>query len=97
MELSIFLSAVPSSSPINITVKAVSSTELFISWQPPQQREQNGVITGYQILISLSNTSSFQARTYTVPANVNSLRVTGHTISKLEVVLGIDLVLIYIV
>ena len=59
----------------------VSSTELFILWQPPQQHEQNGIITGYQILISPSNTSS-QTRTYTVPADINSLRVTGDAISR---------------
>ena len=77
---SIFLCPVPSGSPINITLEAESSSELFISWQPPEQLKQNGIITGYRILISSSDTSS-QARAYTVPADINSLRVTGTMIS----------------
>lgn len=76
----IFLCPVPSGSPINITLETESSTELFISWQPPEQLQQNGIITGYQILITPSNTSS-QTRAYTVPADINSFRVTGKMIN----------------
>ncbi|XP_065110429.1 protein sidekick-1 isoform X1 [Paramisgurnus dabryanus] len=41
--------AAPSVSPQNIQVKAVSSSQLDVEWQPPPVETQNGNIQGYKI------------------------------------------------
>ena len=46
----------PSGPPRNITVWAVSSTSIEISWLPPAEEDQNGVIFGYKL--KLTNPSS---------------------------------------
>lgn len=43
---------VPSGPPRNITVWAVSSTSIQISWLPPPEEDQNGRIIGYKLLLN---------------------------------------------
>ena len=37
----------PSSPPTNFRIMATSSDSISVSWNPPPEGEQNGVITGY--------------------------------------------------
>ena len=41
----------PSGSPLDVTVTAVNSTALQLSWNPPLASQQNGVIRSYDIQI----------------------------------------------
>uniref|UniRef100_A0A0A9YF81 Fibronectin type-III domain-containing protein n=1 Tax=Lygus hesperus TaxID=30085 RepID=A0A0A9YF81_LYGHE len=43
------LSDVPSDSPSNVTVDAVSSSSVIVRWEPPPPEGCNGVITGYKL------------------------------------------------
>ena len=70
------LIVVPSGSPVNVTVRAVSSTSLLVSWQPPEQLEQNGIITGFKVQVQQSD-KLMQLREYDVTGDVNSYTVTG--------------------
>ena len=44
----IFL-AVPTGEPLNIITEPLSSTEIKVSWKPPDHNKQNGQIMGYKI------------------------------------------------
>ena len=44
--------AVPSGTPTNVRVVAVSSTSIRLTWDPPQPEDQNGVIQAYNIIIT---------------------------------------------
>ena len=48
-------SAAPSASPRNIIVQAISSTSIRVSWQPPSENDQNGIIIGYQLWVNSSS------------------------------------------
>lgn len=39
--------------PRKVRVEAINSTSLFVEWEPPLPKEQNGLIRGYQVCISL--------------------------------------------
>ncbi|XP_046680839.1 protein sidekick isoform X3 [Homalodisca vitripennis] len=41
--------AVPTGQPRGVVAEPVSSTEVRLRWQPPQQRDQNGDLLGYKI------------------------------------------------
>ena len=47
----IFQIPVPDSPPSNISVEVSSSTEVILSWQPPQFWDQNGPITYYSLIV----------------------------------------------
>jgi protein sidekick len=49
------LQAVPKHAPYNVTVRAMSSTELRVRWIPLQQSEWFGVPRGYNISFRISN------------------------------------------
>ena len=66
----------PSGAPLNVTVKAQSSTSILISWQPPETLEQNGIILSYDVEINSTSTSP-KARKYRFPSNTTSVTVTG--------------------
>ena len=70
------LIVVPSGSPVNVTVRAVSSTSLLVSWQPPEQLEQNGIITGFKVQVQQSD-KLMQLREYDVTGDVHSYTVIG--------------------
>lgn len=40
---------IPSGPPIHVTVEAVSSTQLRVTWQAPDRIMWNGELTGYNI------------------------------------------------
>ena len=43
------ISVLVPSEPRRLKVEAVNSTAILVQWQPPADREHNGVIRGYQI------------------------------------------------
>ena len=67
---------VPSGPPVNVTVKIESSTSIFISWQPPETLQQNGIITSYRIDVN-SVIDPSQLYTYNTTSDALSFNVTG--------------------
>ena len=43
---------VPSGTPTNVQVFAISSTSIRLRWDPPQLEDQNGIIQAYNITIT---------------------------------------------
>ncbi|KAG7176448.1 sidekick-like 1 [Homarus americanus] len=41
--------AVPTGNPKNVKTEALSSTEIKISWEPPEEQDKNGELLGYKI------------------------------------------------
>ena len=52
LALCIFLSTVPSGTPLDIVAQVNSSRVILVQWNPPQLQEQNGVIVGYKINVT---------------------------------------------
>ena len=77
-----FFLPVPSGPPVNVTVEAESSTDIFIAWQPPENLKQNGIIVGYKIQINPGDGTSL-IREHSVTADVTNLSVTGKRNDKL--------------
>uniref|UniRef100_A0A182RPJ4 Protein sidekick n=1 Tax=Anopheles funestus TaxID=62324 RepID=A0A182RPJ4_ANOFN len=50
--------AVPIGEPLNIEGKAISSTEVRLHWNPPQQNTQNGELLGYKIFYLVTDASA---------------------------------------
>ena len=68
-------STVPSSPPQNVMVTSVNPSSLRVSWQPPLEISQNGIITGYVISYTRVGTSDMTSEN--VPSR------TMFTISRL--------------
>ena len=47
----------PSAPPRNVDLQANSSTSIQVSWLPPADDDQNGIITGYQIRVNSTDTN----------------------------------------
>ena len=57
---------------MNVSADPLNATTLGITWQPPLLALQNGIITGYDVLVNETNTGSTQTiRT------INGLSVTA--------------------
>ena len=77
----------PSAPPTNVTLTAISSTQILVTWEEPSLSDKNGVITTYDISISPSNgliQVEATLRTYTF-RNLNhltnySVRVRARTL-----------------
>ena len=54
------INSVPSGEPTNVTIQVLSSTSILLKWEPPLFSEQNGVISGYTILVTLLQDGSVQ-------------------------------------
>ncbi|XP_041766363.1 protein sidekick isoform X3 [Anopheles merus] len=50
--------AVPIGEPLDIEGKAISSTEVSLRWNPPQQNTQNGELLGYKIFYLVTDSST---------------------------------------
>ena len=48
----VYMHAVPSGTPTNVQVVAISSTSIRLTWEPPHPEDQNGVIQSYNITIT---------------------------------------------
>ena len=51
--------SVPTAPPANLTVTAVTSRTVTLSWDPPPYEGQNGVIRQYMLTVNRSDTSFF--------------------------------------
>ena len=66
--------AVPSSAPVHLQGRAMNSRVIQVQWEPPPLVDQNGVIRGYIINISVAETgSSFQLTAGTNAVNISAL------------------------
>ena len=64
----------PSGPPLNVTTRAVNSTTIQVTWAPPAPEHQNGIITLYNINVTVSETkSNFILNTSTTTLNVTGL------------------------
>ena len=64
---------VPSSAPIHLQGHAINSTAIQVQWEPPPLADQNGVIHGYSINVSVAETgSSFQ-----LTAGINAVSISA--------------------
>ena len=72
------LITVPSGAPTNITVEALSSTSLLITWEPPTPSQRNGVITQFRILI-ISDSGDTQV--HNVSASMLSREIEGNVLT----------------
>ena len=53
-------STVPTGPPLNVSTLALNATSLFVTWKPPQNDLQNGIITSYSVQLFEVETSSTQ-------------------------------------
>ena len=63
----------PSGPPLNVTTRTVNSTTIQVTWAPPTPESQNGIITLYNINVTVSETKS----DFVLNASTTSLNVTG--------------------
>ena len=69
------LSLVPGGPPTNFSGTATSSTSAYLIWNPPSYEEQNGVIIGYVIDVTLLETGEqFQLNSSTTSLELTNLR-----------------------
>nr|XP_022920801.1 Down syndrome cell adhesion molecule-like protein Dscam2 isoform X2 [Onthophagus taurus] len=69
------LEEVPSGSPLDIRAEAKSSTEIVVTWEPPQRDTWNGNLLGYHIGYQpVSDSTSQESDTYTF----KSVEVRAH-------------------
>lgn len=69
------LTAVPTSSPVNVVPSFVTKSSVSFRWEPPPYDDQNGVIILYIINITVLETEdSFQLNSSTTTLTVTSLR-----------------------
>lgn len=50
MAVSTYACVVVPGEPRRVRLEAINSTTVHVQWRPPLEREQNGVIRGYQVL-----------------------------------------------
>ena len=77
-DVSMSLITVPSGAPTNITVEALSSTSLLITWEPPAPSQRNGVITRYRLLVT---SDSGETQVFDVSASMLSHEVKGNVLT----------------
>ena len=56
--LSTHTHTVPSGPPLNIVAVNTSSTSLWVTWEPPQATERNGIIISYTVTYTSSGASA---------------------------------------
>ena len=50
------ITAVPTGTPTNVQVVAISSSSIRLTWEPPRPEDQNGIIMAYNITITEAET-----------------------------------------
>ena len=63
LKLFLFLSLAPDGPPTNLTAVSNSSTTVYLTWMPPLESLQNGVITDYRINYTGKGESELEVRT----------------------------------
>ena len=84
----LLLSIVPSAVPQNVTIELVLSRSFTISWQPPADEDQNGLITHYTVLTTdlatddttvLNTTDTISIVSDLIPFTTYEVTVAAHT------------------
>ena len=71
----IFPPTAPSDTPQNFAVTMTNSRSISLIWDPPPEEHRNGIIIGYVISVSSTNTGeTFQSFTSMDSAEVDGLR-----------------------
>ena len=65
----------PSGTPNVIQISILSSTSIEVQWQPPDFIDQNGIITGYTVI--LTNMESGSSHEYNTSGNVTVQHIRG--------------------
>ena len=65
--ITLFPLTAPSAPPANLSVVALSATELYITWQPPVFSQQNGIIRSYVLIVSILERGTSEQLTSTEP------------------------------
>ena len=73
--MALFVPTVPVASPLGISETPLSPNVLQISWSPPSMESQNGIITGY--FINVSATETADRLQFMAPGDVTSLNVSS--------------------
>ena len=65
----------PSGTPNDIQIRILSSTSIYVRWMPPDFLDQNGVITGY--IVILGNIDSNSSHQYNASGNITMQHIEG--------------------
>ena len=65
----------PSGTPNEIQIAILSSTSIEVQWQPPDFIDQNGIITGYTVILTNMETGS--SHEYSTSGNVTVQHIQG--------------------
>lgn len=65
-------STVPSGTPVNVRVAAVTSRAIRVAWEPPPTDQQNGLILHYVVVVMVAQTRS----TFTLNITSNSTSIS---------------------
>lgn len=75
----VILSVVPSGPPHNLHGAVIAADSITLTWGLPLLEDQNGVITGYVVLVTQANSG----RSYQVNSNTTNLNLTSLTPNSL--------------
>ena len=75
LRITITLYPAPSGPPTSVTALALSSTSILITWHNPGDFDINGVLTAFEIFLSVDSTSN--VRQFIQPASTFSLHLEG--------------------
>ena len=75
INIAVFSFVAPSSPPQAVVTSVLDSTSIFVSWNPPPQEMQNGIIRGYSLLVE--NEATGEVLSF-------STQSTSHTVSGLR-------------
>ena len=72
--LSLYMHAAPSGPPISVTATATSARSVLLTWNPPVDDQQNGILRHYFIsLVSVAGTISRNVSSVQQPVSVSGL------------------------
>ena len=71
----------PSAPPRNVDVQVINSTSIEVSWSPPPDNDQNGIIIGYQLWVN-SSTDPRLTFLILIGANESSAVISGIELLK---------------
>ena len=75
----LFFSVVPSGPPRNLHGAVIAADSITLTWGLPLLEDQNGVITGYVVLVTQANSG----QSYQVNSNTTNLNLTSLTPNSL--------------
>ena len=58
LKRSTFLFAAPSTAPSDARIRAINSTTIAVQWRKPHQKDLNGDLKGYKVMVEVTPASS---------------------------------------